>query len=71
MVDNALDVGVELIVNLLLVFTAVLTIGGLTCVLASLLVVANRFLYVPVDPRIEAVVDMLPGTNCGGWWSPL
>jgi len=35
-------------------------------ILASLLVVANRFLYVHVDPRIDNVVDMLPGTNCGG-----
>ena len=50
----------------MLVLTAVLTIGGLTLVLASFLVIANRFLYVQEDPRIETVVEMLPGTNCGG-----
>ena len=50
----------------MLVLTAVLSIGGLTLVLGSLLVVANRFLYVQEDPRIDAVVEMLPGTNCGG-----
>lgn len=58
--------GAHLPVNLISVFTAVVTIGGLTIVLASLLVVANRFLHVPVDPRVDAVVEMLPGTNCGG-----
>lgn len=52
--------------NLMLILTAVSTIGGLTLVLASLLVVANRFLYVQEDPRVDAVVQMLPGTNCGG-----
>ena len=45
--------------------TAVGAIGGLTLVLASLLVVANRKLYVQEDPRIDAVEEMLPHSNCG------
>lgn len=58
------------VVNPMLVITAVTAVGGLTLVLASLLVVANRLLYVQEDPRIDAVVQMLPGTNCGGCGYP-
>jgi RnfABCDGE-type electron transport complex B subunit len=34
------------------------------------LVVAHRVLHVDVDPRIEAVDEMLPGTNCGACGYP-
>ncbi len=54
----------------MLVLTAVATIGGLTLALASLLVVANHWLHVEEDPRIDAVEDMLPHTNCGGCGYP-
>ena len=54
----------------MLVLTAVSAVGGLTVALASLLVVANRLLYVYEDPRIDNVTDMLPGTNCGGCGYP-
>jgi Na+-translocating ferredoxin:NAD+ oxidoreductase RNF subunit RnfB len=57
-------------VNLFLVLTAVATIGGLTMLLASLLVFANQRLHVIEDPRIDAVEDMLPLTNCGGCGYP-
>src|SRR5512145_359450 len=33
--------------------------------LASLLAVASRRLYVFEDPRIDAVEELLPRTNCG------
>lgn len=49
----------------MIVLTAVGTLGGLTLVLASALVVANRRLYVYEDPRIDDVEDMLPKANCG------
>ena len=39
--------------------------AGLGVVLASVLVVANRLLYVYEDPRIDDVEDMLPHANCG------
>jgi Na+-translocating ferredoxin:NAD+ oxidoreductase RNF subunit RnfB len=52
------------------VLTAVGAIGGLTLVLASLLVLASRILYVWEDPRIEAVDEMLPRANCGACGSP-
>ena len=54
----------------LLFGTAVCAIGGLTFLLATMLVIANRILYVEVDPRLEIVVDLLPGTNCGGCGYP-
>jgi len=50
--------------------TAVGAIGGLTMVLASLLVLANRKLYVEEDPRIDAVEEMLPHANCGACGLP-
>ncbi len=50
--------------------TAVTALGGLTLVLSTALVLANRRLYVEEDPRIDAVEDMLPATNCGGCGYP-
>ncbi len=54
----------------MLVLTAVGAIGGLTLALAVLLVVANKKLYVPEDPRIDAVEDLLPHANCGACGLP-
>jgi Na+-translocating ferredoxin:NAD+ oxidoreductase RNF subunit RnfB len=53
-----------------LVLTALGAIGGLTVVLASLLVLASRKLYVQEDPRIDIVEDMLPHANCGACGLP-
>ncbi|WP_428264656.1 RnfABCDGE type electron transport complex subunit B [Haliangium sp.] len=52
------------------VLTAVITVGALTMVLATLLVVANRKLFVEEDPRIDLVEDMLPHANCGACGFP-
>ncbi len=49
---------------------SVVTLGGVTLLLATLLVLANRKLFVFEDPRIEAVEDMLPHANCGGCGFP-
>ena len=49
---------------------AVLLIAGLTFLLASLLVTADRLLHVPTDPRVERVERLLPHTNCGGCGQP-
>lgn len=49
----------------MVVVTAVLAIGGLTFLLASALIFANRKLYVEEDPRIDVVEEMLPHSNCG------
>ena len=42
-----------------------LAIGGLTFLLATALIFANRKLYVEEDPRIDVVEEMLPHANCG------
>ena len=52
------------------VLTAIAAIGGLTFVLASLLIVANRRLYVEEDLRIDVVEDLLPHANCGACGYP-
>ena len=50
--------------------TAVAALGGLTLLLASGLIIANRSLYVEEDPRFDQVEDMLPHTNCGACGQP-
>ena len=52
------------------VFVAVLAMIGLGITLATVLAVANRKLYVFVDPRISQVENLLPGSNCGACGSP-
>ncbi len=42
-----------------------IALGGLTLLLAIMLIVANKKLYVYEDPRIDVVEDMLPHANCG------
>ncbi len=54
----------------MVILTAVGTIGGLTVLLASLLVLANRKLHVEEDPRIDVVEEMLPHANCGACGFP-
>jgi len=49
---------------------AVLTLATLCFLFASLLVLAHRILHVDEDPRIDAVQQMLPGTNCGACGFP-
>lgn len=40
-------------------------LGGVAFLFAALIAVANKKLKVWEDPRIGAVVDLLPGSNCG------
>jgi Na+-translocating ferredoxin:NAD+ oxidoreductase RNF subunit RnfB len=51
----------------LIAFVSMLTLGT---VLSSVLVVANRRLYVYEDPRIDAIDSSLPGANCGACGLP-
>jgi Na+-translocating ferredoxin:NAD+ oxidoreductase RNF subunit RnfB len=54
----------------MVVLTAVAAIGGLTFLLASLLIFANRKLYVEEDARIDVVAELLPHANCGACGYP-
>ena len=49
---------------------AVAALGGLTTLLATVLVVASRKLAVREDPRIDIVEGMLPASNCGACGYP-
>jgi Na+-translocating ferredoxin:NAD+ oxidoreductase RNF subunit RnfB len=52
------------------IIIALLTLGGLTLLLAAMLAVANQKLYVYEDPRIDEVEDRLPKANCGACGYP-
>jgi Na+-translocating ferredoxin:NAD+ oxidoreductase subunit B len=45
---------------------ALMTMGGLGGFFAVALAIADYKLRVEEDPRLEAVLDALPGANCGG-----
>ena len=47
------------------IFIAIGFMGGLGLVLASILVIANRRLYVYENPKIDEVEELLPHANCG------
>lgn len=49
---------------------AIAALGGLSFLLAVMLITANRKLYVYEDPRIDQVEDMLPHANCGACGYP-
>ena len=48
-----------------MILVPVLVIGILGLLLGGLLGIANIYLKVEVDPRIEKLTKMLPGYNCG------
>ena len=50
--------------------TAVLIMTGLGIFFALVLASADHFLGVEEDPRLEAVDELLPGTNCGACGEP-
>ena len=50
--------------------TAAIIMGGLGLLFGVILAVADRFLRVDEDPRVERVEKMLPGSNCGACGEP-
>jgi len=52
------------------ILTSVLALGSLSLILATMLIIANKKLYVYEDPRIDDVEDMLPHANCGACGKP-
>lgn len=52
------------------IVSALIFMGALGVILASVLAIANKKLHVQEDPRIDEVEEMLPGTNCGACGSP-
>lgn len=52
------------------VLTAAAVMGGLGLLFGAVLAFAARYLAVEEDPRLERVIEMLPGTNCGACGEP-
>jgi Na+-translocating ferredoxin:NAD+ oxidoreductase subunit B len=48
----------------------ILVLGGVAAVLGVILSLADRYLTVPEDPRIDAVEALLPNYNCGACGTP-
>ncbi len=51
-------------------FSSIFILFSVGFVAAVILAVASKVFHVEEDPRIEAVVDVLPGANCGGCGYP-
>lgn len=49
---------------------SMISMGGMGALFAAGLALANKKFHVEEDPRIAAVVDQLPGANCGGCGLP-
>ncbi|MFR0733067.1 MAG: RnfABCDGE type electron transport complex subunit B [Oscillospiraceae bacterium] len=45
---------------------AMAVLGGLGAFFGLVLAMANRVFYVQTDPRLDRLVQALPGANCGG-----
>ena len=52
------------------ILTAAAIMGGLGLAFGAVLAFAHRFLRVEEDPRLERVVELLPGSNCGACGEP-
>lgn len=48
------------------IITAVLAVGILGLLLGALLAYASKIFAVETDPRADAILEVLPGANCGG-----
>lgn len=49
-----------------MITSSILVMFGLGLACSVVLAVASKFLAVEEDPRVEAVLEALPGANCGG-----
>ncbi len=52
------------------IFVAIGIMTALAGALAAVLAVADQFLRVEEDPRLETTTELLPGTNCGACGAP-
>ena len=53
-----------------IILTSLLSMGGLGLVLGGGLAIASKKLAVETDPRADAIVEALPGANCGACGYP-
>ena len=52
--------------NVMEIINPIIAIGGLGLLFGVGLGIASKKFAVPVDPRVDALKDHLPGANCGG-----
>ena len=48
------------------ILIALLILGGLGAVFGLVLAIASKVFHVDTDPRLEQLVEALPGADCGG-----
>lgn len=48
------------------IVSSILILGGIGLLCGAMLFVASRFFSVGVDERVEKLMELLPGANCGG-----
>jgi Na+-translocating ferredoxin:NAD+ oxidoreductase RNF subunit RnfB len=56
--------------DLLLITKAILAMGGAGLLIGLLLGVASKKFAVEIDPKVEQIIEVLPGTNCGACGLP-
>ena len=56
--------------DLLLVVKAAVALGVIGLIASALLAAASRRFHVETDPRVEQVLSVLPGANCGACGNP-
>lgn len=54
----------------LMILSSIISIGGLGLLFGAGLAYASRKFAVEVDPKIEEIIDILPGANCGACGYP-
>ncbi len=47
------------------ILTSILVLGGIGFACGAMLLVASKFFHVAVDKRVEELIKMMPGANCG------
>ena len=52
------------------ILSSVLVLGALGLIFGMVLAYASKKFAVEVDERVEAILEILPGANCGGCGFP-
>ena len=53
-----------------IILNSILSMGGLGLILGGGLALASKKLAVKTDPRADAIIEALPGANCGACGYP-
>ncbi|HDJ38391.1 MAG TPA: electron transporter RnfB, partial [Methanosarcinales archaeon] len=56
--------------DMTLMLPAVAVLGALGLAMAAMLVWASKVFYVPTDPIVDALIELMPGANCGACGYP-